>query len=72
MSSTPGADAPFKYTKESFLGVKDAWVSFATARFSKAAAAIGDLAEKLPPGIKSKLTKIAPTKGDSTGASAPS
>jgi cytochrome c-type biogenesis protein CcmH/NrfG len=71
MSSTPGADAPLKYTKESFLGVRDAWFSFAAARFSKAAAMFEQMADKLPPAVKSKLPKSIASK-PTTGANAPS
>ena len=54
-SYTPGAEAPFKYTKDSFIGVRDAWLSFAADRLSKAAAALGTYKEKLPESVKSKL-----------------
>jgi hypothetical protein len=72
MSSTPGADAPLKYTKESFLGVRDAWVSFAAARLSKAAAMFEQVADKLPAAVKSKIGKSASGKAAETGANAPS
>ena len=73
-TQAPGAEAPLKYTKESFLGVKDAWVGFATARFSKAAAMIEQMADKLPAAVKSKMP-IAKTKTPTettTSANAPS
>jgi hypothetical protein len=73
MSSTPGAEAPFKYTKDSFIGVRDAWLKFASARFSKAAAAFEQVADKLPAAVKSKIAKAMPSKpSDTTGANAPS
>jgi hypothetical protein len=52
---SPGAEAPFKYTKDSFIGVRDAWLSFAADRLSKAAAALEQYAEKLPEPVKSVL-----------------
>jgi hypothetical protein len=73
MSSTPGTEAPFKYTKDSFIGVRDAWVSFAAARFSKTAADLKLLTDKLPAVVKSTIAKAMPSKPtDTTGASAPS
>ena len=73
-SQTPGAEAPFKYTKESFLGVRDAWISFAAARISKAAAALEQVADKLPAAVKSKIPLKSKQSSDSTstGANAPS
>jgi len=72
-TQTPGAEAPLKYTMESFVGVKDAWVSFAVARFSKAAAMIEQVAEKLPAAVKSKMPMAKSTKPTETnGVSAPS
>jgi hypothetical protein len=74
-TQTPGAEAPFKYTKDSFIGVRDAWISFAAARFSKAAAALEQVADKLPAAVKSKIplkTKHAATTETSSGANAPS
>lgn len=74
-SQTPGAEAPFKYTKESFLGVRDAWISFAAARISKAAAALEQVADKLPAAVKSKIPLKSKPSSDtttSTGANAPS
>ena len=72
-SQTPGAEAPFKYTKESFLGVRDAWISFAAARISKAAAALEQVADKLPAAVKNKIPlKSKPPESTSTGANAPS
>jgi hypothetical protein len=75
MSSTPGAEAPLKYTKESFLGVRDAWMSFAAAQMSKAAALLEQFADKLPPAVKSKIPvgkASQPKPTDTTGANAPS
>ena len=54
-TQTPGAEAPLKYTKESFLGVRDAWVSYAAAHISKAAAMLEQVADKLPAAVKSKM-----------------
>jgi len=76
-TQTPGAEAPFKYTRDSFIGVRDAWISFAAARISKAAAALEQVAEKLPAAVKNKIplkSKEATTSDTaaSTGASAPS
>jgi hypothetical protein len=74
-TQTPGADAPIKYTKDSFIGVRDAWLSFAAARLSKAAAALEQVADKLPAAVKSKLPlgKFDSSKtSNSSGASAPS
>jgi hypothetical protein len=74
---TPGAEAPFKYTKDSFIGVRDAWISFAAARISKAAAALEQVADKLPAAVKNKIplkTKDT-SKSETTtasGANAPS
>lgn len=63
-SYTPGAEAPFKYTKESFIGVRDAWLSFAADRLGKAAAALDQYKEKLPDSVKSKLPSIAKAKSE--------
>jgi len=63
-SFTPGAEAPFKYTKESFIGVRDAWLSFAADRLGKAAAALDQYKEKLPDSVKSKLPSIAKSKSE--------
>ncbi|MET0385047.1 MAG: hypothetical protein ABW321_03765 [Polyangiales bacterium] len=52
---TKGAEAPIKYTKESFIGVRDAWISFAANQISQAAAALEQFAEKLPEAVKSKI-----------------
>jgi hypothetical protein len=73
-SQTPGAEAPIKYTKESFIGVRDAWISFAAARISKAAAALEQVADKLPATVKNKmnLKRKATSESTSTGANAPS
>ena len=74
-TQTPGADAPFKYTKDSFIGVRDAWISFAAARISKAAAALEQVADKLPAAVKNKIplkSKEATQATQSSGASAPS
>lgn len=66
-SYTPGAEAPFKYTKDSFIGVRDAWLSFAADRWSKAFAAFLQYKEKLPDSVKSKLPK---SKSDGATATA--
>ena len=76
-TQTPGAEAPFKYTRDSFIGVRDAWISFAAARFSKAAAALEQVADKLPAAVKSKIplkSKDTATTQTTTasGANAPS
>lgn len=68
-SHTPGVEAPFKYTKDSFIGVRDAWLGFAADRLSKAAAALEQVAEKLPESVKSKIpmkTKPKEENGTST------
>jgi hypothetical protein len=67
---SPGAEDPIKYTKESLAGLRDVWLGFAQARLSKAATALEQLAEKLPPPLKKKFTST-PTSTDST-ANAPS
>lgn len=71
-SQTPGAEAPIKYTKESFIGVRDAWISFAAARISKAAAALEQVADKLPATVKNKMNLKRKTPESTTGANAPS
>jgi len=75
-SRTPGAEAPIKYTKESLIGVRDAWISFAAKRISAAAAALEQAAERLPAAVKSKIPlKTRSSNGEatqSTGANAPS
>ena len=70
-SYTPGAEAPFKYTKDSFIGVRDAWLSFAADRWSKAAAAFQQYKEKLPDSVKSKLPIIAKSKSAGSAATTP-
>lgn len=50
---SPNVEAPFKYTKDSFIGVRDAWLTFAADRLSKAAAALEQYAQKLPEPVKS-------------------
>jgi hypothetical protein len=65
---SPGAEAPFKYTKESFIGVRDAWLSFAAEQWSKAAAALGQYAEKLPESVKS-IIPLKPKAKSENGAS---
>lgn len=75
-SYTPGAEAPFKYTLESFIGVRDAWLRFLADRLAKAAVALEQYREKLPESVKSKLPSIANTKNEvpaatTTTASAP-
>ena len=76
MSSTPGAEAPLKYTKESFIGVRDAWMSYAAAQMSKAAAYLEQFADKLPPAVKNKIPvgnrTSQPKSTETTGANAPS
>jgi hypothetical protein len=74
MSPTPGAEAPIKYTLDSFIGVRDAWVSYAAAQFSKYAAVLEQYADKLPAAVKSKIPvgKSAQPKPTETGANAPS
>jgi hypothetical protein len=54
---SPGVEAPFKYTKDSFIGVRDAWLTFAADRFAKAAAVLELYAEKLPEPVKSIFPK---------------
>jgi hypothetical protein len=73
-TQAPGAEAPIKYTKESLLGLKDAWLGFAAARLSKAATMLEQMAEKLPPAVKNKMPrgKSAHKSTESTGANAPS
>jgi hypothetical protein len=66
-SHAPGAEAPFKYTKDSFIGVRDAWIGFAADQLSKAAAALEQVAEKLPDAVKSKIPLKAKIK-DPNGA----
>jgi hypothetical protein len=68
---SPGVEAPFKYTKDSFIGVRDAWLSFAADRFSKVAAALEQYAEKLPESVKSLFPLKAKSKADG-GATVPS
>jgi hypothetical protein len=64
-----GVEAPFKYTKDSFIGVRDAWLTFAADRFSKAAAALEQYAEKLPEPVKSMIPLKSKSKSGN-GASA--
>jgi hypothetical protein len=68
---SPGAEDPIKYTKESLAGLRDVWLGFAQARLSKAAVALEQLAEKLPPPLKKKFAPSSTTT-DSTSANAPS
>jgi hypothetical protein len=63
---SPGAEAPFKYTKDSFIGVRDAWISFAADRLSKAAAALEQYADKLPESVKSKIPLKPKAKADNS------
>jgi hypothetical protein len=73
-TQTPTTEAPFKYTKESFIGVRDAWMSYAAVQISKAAAALEQVADKLPAAVKNKIplkTKSSDST-TSTGANAPS
>jgi hypothetical protein len=67
---SPGAEDPIKYTKESLAGLRDVWLGFAQARLSKAAVALEQLAEKLPPPLKKKFTSSTTTTD--TTANAPS
>jgi hypothetical protein len=73
-TQTPTTEAPIKYTKDSFIGVRDAWISYAAGQISKAAAALEQYREKLPAAVKNKIPHK--TKGTetttSTGANAPS
>jgi|GEM_PF-6536899 len=64
-----GVEAPFKYTKDSFIGVRDAWLTFAADRWSKAAAALELYAEKLPEPVKSIIPLKSKAKSGN-GASA--
>jgi hypothetical protein len=68
---SPGAEAPFKYTRDSFIGVRDAWISFAADRLSKLAAALEQYAEKLPESVKSVFPLKSKAKQEN-GATAPS
>ena len=61
---SPGAEAPFKYTKDSFIGVRDAWIGIAADRLSKAAAALEQYAEKLPESVKSVIPIKSKAKSD--------
>ena len=72
--STPGAEDPIKYTKESLVGLRDVWLGFAQQRLSKAAVALEQLAEKLPPPLKKKFEKptTTDTTSTTTAANAPS
>ena len=65
----PGAEDPIKYTKESLAGLRDVWLGFAQARLSKAAVALEQLAEKLPPPLKRKASPP-PTTQETTTSSA--
>lgn len=67
----PGAEDPIKYTKESLAGLRDVWLGFAQARLSKAAVALEQLAEKLPPPLKRKASPP-PTQETTSSANAPS
>ena len=70
---SPGVEAPFKYTKDSFIGVRDAWLTFAADRLSKAAAALEQYAEKLPEPVKSIIPlKSKPKSGNGASATAQS
>lgn len=74
MNPSAGAEDPIKYTKESLAGLRDVWLGFAQARLSKAAVALEQLAEKLPPPLKKKFgsSTTTTTTPDSTAANAPS
>jgi hypothetical protein len=72
---SPGAEDPIKYTKESLAGLRDVWLGFAQARLSKAAVALEQLAEKLPPPLKRKIapsSTTTTTPESTTSANAPS
>jgi hypothetical protein len=69
---TPGAEDPIKYTKESLAGLRDVWLGFAQARLSKAAVALEQLAEKLPPPLKRKIAPAPTTTETTSAANAPS
>lgn len=69
---SPGVEAPFKYTKDSFIGVRDAWLTFAADRLSKAAAALEQYAEKLPEPMKSIIPLKSKTKSDDGASATPS
>jgi hypothetical protein len=69
---TPGAEDPIKYTKESLAGLRDVWVGVAKARISKAAVALEQLAEKLPPPLKRKAAPPTTTSETTSAANAPS
>jgi hypothetical protein len=69
---TPGAEDPIKYTKESLAGLKDVWLGVARARLSKAAVALEQLADKLPPPLKRKASPPPTTPETTTAANAPS
>ena len=69
---TPGAEDPIKYTKESLAGLRDVWLGFAQARLSKAAVALEQLAEKLPPPLKRKVTPTTTSSDSTSSANAPS
>jgi hypothetical protein len=71
-AQTPGAEDPIKYTKESLTGLRDVWLRFAQARLSKAAVALEQLAEKLPPPLKRKAAPPPTTSETTTAANAPS
>ena len=62
---SPGAEDPIKYTKESLAGLYGVWLGFAQARLSKAAVALEQLAEKLPPPLKKKFTSTPTTDAPS-------
>ena len=68
----PGAEDPIKYTKESLAGLRDVWLGFAQARLSKAAVALEQLAEKLPPALKRKASPPPTQETTTTSANAPS
>jgi hypothetical protein len=67
--TTPGAEDPIKYTKESLVGLRDVWLGFAQARLSKAAVALEQLAEKLPQPLKKKFEKSSTTSDTTTTTS---
>jgi hypothetical protein len=71
-AQTPGAEDPIKYTKESLAGLRDVWLGVAQARLSKVAVALEQLAEKLPPPLKRKVSAPTTTSETTTAANAPS
>ena len=71
-AQSPGAEDPIKYTKESLTGLYEVWLSFGKARFSQAAAAIEQFADKLPAPLKRKSSQPSAASNDTHSANAPS